>query len=976
MVYSGKNIFSLLASLFILLSCSDETLVGPGKEIEVEEGIPVTATVQFGTSEAMKIDTRATDFNDDKDPVYTLAILVFKKAADGTKNIVGEPQFFTSDEIENKTVTFNTTSGKRYVYAVANYKSSIFNDLEEQLRDVTTLDGLKELSVKLQENNISVLDNQFLMSGCFVSKNASHEDEGYCVIKEGALISPTGESGYIDLKRIMSSIQFEVYSNTGAEFVPDSWQVVNVPQYAKVVEQDDDYPGNSSSDYESSKESSVFTTNGNKAVFSFLMMENRKTSDNSISTYDEREKQESAPRSFVNAPTYSTYVVLKGTFIGNTDETIGTDESSGKYVKAFTTYYIHLGDWREKESGKGQEFENFSISRNCRYIYKVNVVGVDKLIVEVEKADEQVWGGDGDMFVSSNNVRTFDAHYETTVISFSRKEIGDLITKYGATFSEGEDYKTARNKFKENFLIYASTPKNGFATNGTNDIDWVTYKRNTKGYTDFMKYKENTSDEPLDSEGFKGDLFDAYYYRYNSEDDPFDGDGVIRYTCFIDEYFYDDLSLSDFVNQQPRTIQICTYYNKNNESSSTSTINMASYTFSQKSISTVYDLGYLDNGTNGWGIEWTQESDNLKAFGFHMQSGFNLDYENITTYGKGENEPGKNYYDQGRKNITTLLTEKSDWDWKTYIDFESNSLTTQFNYADYACLSRNRDLNGDGVIGKDELRWYLPAIKQYIGLAVGDNVLPQEARLYNEGATGNADDYIYLSSSIYGYKPYVLKSSEVASLELGEDKDKEYPYRCVRNLVNVTADAEEFVTKSSGHYGDAACKFYSFEKLNDGAKRDNISGSLTFGHNYFDEENRLPNSFEVGEWENKDINARQASLENPCERAEDGWRLPNQREVLIIAFNRYNDTGMDISNDYFSCTKASGKDLYCGYNHFKKSMILWNSDTKTVINPNPQPWDDLEIKIRYRCVRDKKLRNQHEPIRFNKKSSRQALIGR
>ena len=440
MIYSGKNIFSLLASLFIFLSCSDETLVGPGKEIEVEEGIPVTATVQFGTSEAMKIDTRATDFNDDRDPVYTLAILVFKKAADGTKNIVGEPQFFTSDEIENKTVTFNTTSGKRYVYAVANYKSSIFNDLEEQLRDVTTLDGLKELSVKLQENNISVLDNQFLMSGCFVSKNASHEDEGYCVIKEGALISPTGESGYIDLKRIMSSIQFEVYSNTGTEFVPDSWQVVNVPQYAKVVEQDDDYPGNSSSDYESSKESSVFTTNGNKAVFSFLMMENRKTSDNSISTYDEREKQESAPRCFVNAPTYSTYVVLKGTYIGQTNETIGTDESSGKSVKAFTTYYIHLGDWREKESGKGKEFENFSISRNCRYIYKVNVVGVDKLIVEVEKEDEQVWGGDGDMFVSSNNVRTFDAHYETTGISFSRKEIGDLITKYGATFSEGEDY--------------------------------------------------------------------------------------------------------------------------------------------------------------------------------------------------------------------------------------------------------------------------------------------------------------------------------------------------------------------------------------------------------------------------------------------------------------------------------------------------------------------------------------------------------
>lgn len=919
MIYSGKNIFSLLASLFILLSCSDETLVGPGKEIEVEEGIPVTATVTFGTSEAMKIDTRATDFNDDKDPVYTLAILVFKKAADGTKNIVGGPQFFTSDEIENKTVTFNTTSGKRYVYAVANYKSSIFNDLEEQLRDVTTLDGLKELSVKLQENNISVLDNQFLMSGCFVSKNASHEDEGYCVIKEGALISPTGESGYIDLKRIMSSIQFEVYSNTGAEFVPDSWQVVNVPQYAKVVEQDDDYPGNSSSDYESFKESSVFTTNGNKAVFSFLMMENRNTSDNSISTYDEREKQESAPRSFVNAPTYSTYVVLKGTFIGNTDETIGTDESSGKYVKAFTTYYIHLGDWREKESGKGQEFENFSISRNCRYIYKVNVVGVDKLIVEVEKADEQVWGGDGDMFVSSNNVRTFDAHYETTVISFSRKEIGDLITKYGATFSEGEDYKTARNKFKENFLIYASTPKNGFATNGTNDIDWVTYKRNTKGYTDFMKYKEDTSDEPLDSEGFKGDLFDAYY-QHNSEDDPFDGDGesaLIRYTCFIDEYFYDDLSLSQFVNQQPRTIQICTYYNKNSESSSTSTINMASYTFSQKPISTVYDLDELDKDyfINAYGVEWMQEGENMS--------------------------PGKstlkNSFYQGFVNMWGFLSD--GYQWKTYIDQQKNALNDDYLHAEYACLTKNRDLDGDGIIDKDEVHWYLPAITQYMELVIGEDALSKEVRLNNDKII--ASD-LYISSSGYLNNYYVLSASE--GLSLSYKNTGTYPYRCIRNLRNVAGNVKTFVTRSGGYYGDWTNKNYSFNLLNPKAKRTNVSGALTFGHNIFDEENKLPESFDVGELINdKSFTAAKAASENPCEKAEDGWRLPNQRELFIISFYQEQEGMGSIS--LFSCTKSASGNGYCG---FLRAEGEYSIPTMTV-------WSGTTKDKNYRCVKDKKV---------------------
>lgn len=934
MIHSGKNIFSLLASLFILVSCSDETLVGPGKGIEVEEGIPVTATVSFGTSEAMKIDTRATDFNDDKDPVYTLAILIFKKEADGTKKIVGTPHLFTSDEINNKTVTFNTTSGKRYVYAVANYKSSIFNNLEDELKKVKNLDELKNLSVKLQENNISVLDNQFLMSGCFVSENAADEDEGYCVVKDGSLLSATGKSGYIDLKRIMSSIRFEVYSDADVDFVADSWQVVNIPQNSKVMEQDDDYLG-SSYDYDDSKASSVFTTEGSKDVFSFLMMENRKTSVNTIPTYDEREKQESSPRNFVNAPTNSTYVILKGTFIGKTDETIGTDGSPEKYVKAFTTYYIHLGDWRNK--GNGKEFDNFSISRNNRYIYKVNVISVDRLIVEVETEEEQVWGGDGDMFVSANNVKTFDAHYETTVISFSRREIGDLISKYGATFDKengtDEEYETARNIFKNKFLIYASTPLNNFATDGTNDIDWVTYKRNTKGYEGFMKYKDDISDKPLYSDGFKGDLFDAYYYQHNSQEDPFDGDGesaLIRYTCFIDEYYYDDLSLSKFINQQPRTIQICTYYKPNSDPSSTSTINMASYTFSQKSISTVYALDKLDSdhSINGYGVEWMQEGENLSPD------------KRLILPSPGQ-KPAKNSFYQGVENMWGFL--KNDYQWITYIDQQKNALNNDYRHAEYACLTKNRDIDGDGIIDKDEVRWYLPAITQYMELVVGEDALSKEVRLNNDKIT-TSDQYI--SSSVYYNSYYVLSASEGLSLSYKDTGT--YPYRCIRNLRNVSGDATTFVTKSNDDYydDDWTHKNYSFKLLNPKAKRTNVSGALTFGHNIFDEENKLPESFDVGELiTDKTFTAAEAASGNPCVNPEEGWRLPNQREVFIISFYQQQE-GMG-STSSFSCTKSASGDKYCGYFRGEgqssiPTMTVWSDDTKDK---------------NYRCVRDVKQTN-------------------
>lgn len=85
------------------------------------------------------------------------------------------------------------------------------------------------------------------------------------------------------------------------------------------------------------------------------------------------------------------------------------------------TYYIHLGDW---SSGDATDYNNYKILRNNRYIYTVKVRGVDDLIVEVQTENEN-WSGDGDMLVSTDNVRIFDAHYETTIISFT-KDVGRL----------------------------------------------------------------------------------------------------------------------------------------------------------------------------------------------------------------------------------------------------------------------------------------------------------------------------------------------------------------------------------------------------------------------------------------------------------------------------------------------------------------------------------------------------------------------
>ncbi len=916
MIHSNKNLICLLISFFTCVACTNETLVGPA----VEEDVPVTATLSFQTTNPVKIETRATDISTDN-KVSSLAIFIFKE--NGSQ--VGDTHICTSDELKSGNISIHTTSGTRYIYAIANYENSLF-DLTSALNSVSSFGELKELHTKLLQESISVLDGEFLMSGCVVpdKETYNYEADQSCSIGTDGVVN-----GKIQLRHVMAAVNFKVKcTNDEATFTPTSWQVKKLSFCTNVFEQTNDYQTDDAADYFNSKANADFTKDGEGFdTFSFLMMENRKKMKSSgipVDSYDKREKTNDEAEKFVVANDNSTYLVLHGTYEGMTTQTVNQVDGE-KYVKAQVTYYIHLGVWNE--NGK-VDYTNFDIFRNNRYTYTVSVAGVDNLIVEVE-TDNEIWGGDGNMFLSSQNIRTFDAHFETTVISFSKQQILDLIKAYGITPDGGNE---AKEVFKKNFVIQAATPRNGFVSDDT-DINWVKYRRNQKGVTDFAKYKDASDPDygdPLDADGFKEDLFKV------ASDNKYQDNDSIRYTCFIDEYYYGDesgnyntkkgLPLKDFINTKPRTIQISTYFRKNNQSPST--VSMAAYTFSQQPICTVYDLDYLEKGGNGWGLEWSQEGDNLPAKG-------------------GLIPTGKNSYIQGRTNTKEFI--KAGYEWSSYIDYENNDLQQKKKYAEFACLTRNRDLNGNGTIDDNELRWYLPSVKQYLGFIVGEDVLPKEARLYRREDKGDNSNYSYVSSTFYKSNYFVLLAYEGTSF--GSYGKGSKPYRCVRNLRNVTSDVVNFVEYSNNNedgYGDRTAKLYSFERLNSKAKRNNVNGPLTFGHNTFDEENRLPEAFEVSRWFDNDdeITASYASLNNPCADLGNGWRLPNQRELAIIAYNRVNDPdGLDISNCYFSCTKSASDDnKYCGYNQFMPSMTMWDGETYSVAG---------QAIVGFRCIKDK-----------------------
>ncbi|MCD7849400.1 MAG: fimbrial protein [Parabacteroides sp.] len=459
-------ITAFILGLFAFSSCMDELPVK--EEANGVEGLPAIVDLSYRSGAATVINTKASDITE-QDAVQNLIVLVF----DTNGDLVGEAQEFTPNATSGK-VRLNTTSGERYIFAVANTESTNWGNLTSKIKDVKTINGdddtaLNHIIVEIKDKAVSVNDDKILMSGWFEPAiPIAGKDKGYCNINaqaNGVITSIT--DGKIELSRIVASVRFNLKSNANITFIPESWTIKNLPKNSSLIEQDsesnDTYfiygPSNSFENPVTDKTNS----------FSFLMMENRKFASGNIETYDAREKAKSAPEDFVNAPDGSAYLILKGSYSGkaNYDQN-GVHTNSGKDATATVTYYVHLGYL-------GGSNNDFSIERNNKYIYTLTVAGVDKIILEVVKNEDSA-SGDGDVYMPEHMLDPLDAHYGTTVLTLTKS----LIESLKANTSSVAD-------FKKNFQIRTYTPKNDFGTKTQNgelvqDYSWLSFKKNKKGY--------------------------------------------------------------------------------------------------------------------------------------------------------------------------------------------------------------------------------------------------------------------------------------------------------------------------------------------------------------------------------------------------------------------------------------------------------------------------------------------------------------
>lgn len=714
-------------------------------------------------------------------------------------------------------------------------------------------------------------------------------------------------------------------------------------------------------------------------------------------------------RIFQNANDFSTYVLVSAKVIM---ELKGSE--AGQTLGGDVLYLIHLGDWNSKihngssEHWNNDEYSNvanFQTRRNTSYNYTVTVNSVNNIRIEVETSDgeniENQPGASGQITIAKEEIAICDAHYEAKTMTFSAKNFfegttataDDLTWRVKTPFGEGSpsighdgedipaglDYKwvhfrlnkkDADNKyyqdkrrrytnraFAESSTLRSATDNmesdgsgpglEGYHNDGVMDIiDMVKYiKTQVKRYASWLENGGNYADYKCD---FDSDKLDK---------------AKICVTVFVDEYYYDKDPIfggssptlwKRFVNKEERAMHILCNSNTSKDLESRATGSVI--TIQQKPIKSIYntDESYT-RLQNAWGLESVDE---------HADKVFTYNQNKDDKNGSGNNDDEFNGLANSvcewglasgatASNITTI---EKNIRWDKYLSFEVENELPQlrdgYKSLRYICMSRNRDNNGNGVIDRDEIRWYLASVRQLIGMYVGDGVLESSVRIYNRStADRNSDDPArwrqhVISSTKYLNKnePTIIWGEEGISTgdisgSLAEGNTK-FTVRCVRNLgmandapINETPDdyiqysknADGSYTFECTHINESALRYYSSRELDYEDER----ATANCLYKKF-ETAPADQSWTSGAVSFKAINDEVSKYGSSVYAGycPDGYRLPSQTELTIMRYymeltgtypsrtfwsfgvEALGGSGKDGGNKYGFCTHAGNITLW------------------------------------------------------------------
>lgn len=781
-----KTYRTLAAALMV-----SAVLAGCQREVEltkVEKGLPVSISFNVEVPKMDEVvNTRATDEQETK--IEKMAILFYDADRANSKPVVVKVNDLGAPTLENTTTNWlykinldeeqldGVYSGTWYMYPIANYDKYTVVDLNNLAGK--TLAEFKEYTITASGRNIT--STSVMMSGRYGT-----DDNTTITLKPGE----NTFDNVFHLKRIVSKSIFKFKNGSGVTFTPQKYSIYNYSTSSTLLERNalDEYAGAGS--FMEFKDLPINEKDAeNLPTFFFYMPENVQKAANKEGSwaYTDREKRVADDyNTFANAPANATYVVVEGTYSGP-----GKTGDEGT-VTGTVKYTIHLGNFDTRED-KGGSFDNFSVKRNTKYTYTVTVNGVNSIIVEATTNVEGQPGAEGYIIKPSPHVVVnLDSHYENVLLSFSKTNIEKCIVSGTVPAGEGK--------------MTSFTVKEGSTDSHREDIAWVKFGR-PASQTTFANYP--------------GDAGLVNIYKLIDEikvnDDThciISGDNV--YTqAYVDEYFYNDKPYKDFVNTEDRILSF-TIGNANISQDGQSTyVEGNGFTLKQKSIKTFYN----DNAGNPFGLENVEETP-------HNTFSESTDYQDLGTNAQN-----------GLTNTRAIVQAAPSQNWTAFVNITNNGftgstaptaseiMTTTGANPLYQCLSRNRDLNGNGTIDQDEIKWYVPTYRQYIYLWCGMKSIPPDITFEHEN---------YVTSMKGGYRIWwAYEGTAVGSAEGGAAK-----VRCVRNLTDRTDDVSA-ISSTNDNYT------VTITGLKDEALRTNTQEGEYPEHIHSDPSSTLPRAFTI-----------------------------------------------------------------------------------------------------------------------------------
>ena len=903
-----KKIVYALACIIVCLLCGCSESLYPS--ISDGDKVSLTLGVSDASPREITVNTRATDAEERK--LDNLYIYVFNANGQlkGFKGITDAANLNqNTDDNTRKEITIKTRAGSSYVYAVANVNTGLYpittsnGSIEEGKLPVGldetkaqdgdyanfTLDKLKALPFIRNKPNSIQISSAFLMSG------AVNEGNPVTITDKGGI---TEENKDIRLSRIVSKVKFTIKAKTESgvtrSFKLANYDIMNISVDGSLVGTID---GNTRKEFTEAQYFSNITgsTRGvndvddeGREFFEVYLPENLQTAKNSVSTWNAREDDnQSTEKTFTNAPEYGTYVILKGRY----EET-----SNGTTKSADVKYYVHLGDC-------SKNFNDYNVERNCKYTFNITVAGVDKIIVEAEKKGNEQPGAEGVVLEYGNTGKSMilDSHYEYMVMRFYQNDIQQL-KKSGLGYYY-QVHELGKHTDVINVTDNASTGnKNGVST------DWIQFaikKGKTKSTYNSSATERGTAcdypgiqniDKNTDGTGlYSIEMFLKLLYDKANEDSFWSSDSdtngkYIDATCFVDENYYKDLTWDQYVND----VDLRKFYVANSVETSTdgrSVYAKAQYGLSQYNIQTFYDRS---------------QSGSIVAYGCETIN----DEKRSDEYNGKNAAKSNNDKWNGRANFMSEYKDtKSGTKWSTW----KNNKDLR-----YRCLSRNRDLNGDGTIDDNEARWYVPTSAQYAGLWIGEDVISTEAKLYNETTTafnkfknGDTSSESYALRMLYYTN---TKDEESFWSEEGMATGKPNDYirfvRCIRNLKSKNIGYDQ--TPDTYFTWDSTNKIITLDKVDASAL--NVTGETgeLIAHTERQESNKPASKFYVAD---KNTNeTTQANVYNgtfTCQKnysqGNKSWRVPNQREYCLMFIVAGNDSYENLSKSDLTSTFVKTK---------------------------------------------------------------------